>query len=119
MRFNRITLADLSEGLRNLDLCFAHVVYLEAIRFALESGVGSRGSAMVLDKNGELLHRKLGDEWRFAPEDPAFREKILETVAKPDGKVENRWVSPRPLPQTETWFETEWAAFREGKIYTD
>ena len=30
-------------------LCFAHAVYLEAVRFAVDSGVGSRGSAIVLD----------------------------------------------------------------------
>jgi succinate dehydrogenase/fumarate reductase flavoprotein subunit len=110
-------LEDLAEGLRNLQLCFSHAVYLEAILFCVESGVGSRGSAMVLDKNGLLPHRDLGDSWRFAPEDPAFREKVLETIAKGDGKVENRWVDCRPLPHTEAWFETGWRAFREGEIY--
>ncbi len=72
---------------------------------------------MILDKKGTLPHRHLGDEWRFAPENPAFREKVLETVAKDDGPVENRWVNRRPLPQTDAWFETEWAAFRDGEIY--
>ena len=110
-------LEDLAEGLRNLQLCFSHAVYLEAILFSVECGVGSRGSAMVLDKNGLLPHKDLGDSWRFAPEDPAFREKVLETVAKGDGKVENRWVDCRPLPHTEAWFETGWRAFREGEIY--
>ena len=110
-------LEDLAEGLRNLQLCFSHAIYLEAILFSVECGVGSRGSAMVLDKNGLLPHKDLGDSWRFAPEDPAFREEVLETVAKGDGTVENRWVDCRPLPHTEAWFETGWRAFREGEIY--
>ena len=112
-----IDLQELAEGLRNLQLCFAHAIYIEAILFVVESGVGSRGSAMVLDKDGMLPHKSLGDAWRFAPEDPAFREKVLETVAKGDGKVQNRWVNRRPLPHTEAWFETGWRAFRDGEIY--
>ncbi len=114
-RFN--TLPGLSEGLRNLQLCFAHAIYLEAILFAVECGVGSRGSSMVLDKDGLLPHKNLGQAWRFAAEDSGFREKVLETVARGDGKVENRWVNRRPVPRTEAWFETEWRAFREGEIY--
>jgi succinate dehydrogenase/fumarate reductase flavoprotein subunit len=108
---------ELVEAVRNRQLCFAHAVYLEAILFALESGVGSRGSAIVLDKEGERLHAKLGDEWRMAPEAVAFRDKVLETVAAADGRVENRWVDRRPIPRTDAWFETTWASFRRGEIY--
>jgi succinate dehydrogenase/fumarate reductase flavoprotein subunit len=108
---------ELAEALRNRQLCFAHAVYLEAILFALESGVGSRGSAIVLDKEGDRLHAKLGDEWRMAPEALAFRDKVLETVAVADGEIENRWVDRRPIPQTDAWFETTWASFRRDEIY--
>jgi succinate dehydrogenase/fumarate reductase flavoprotein subunit len=108
---------ELAEAVRNRQLCFAHAVYLEAILFALESGVGSRGSAIVLDKAGDRLHARLGDEWRMAPEAVAFRDKVLETVATADGRVENRWVDRRPIPQTDAWFETTWASFRRGEIY--
>jgi succinate dehydrogenase/fumarate reductase flavoprotein subunit len=111
-------LSDLSEGFRNLQLCFAHATYLEAILFAGESGVGSRGSAVVLDKKGLLPHKKLGDSWRFTNEDPTFREKVLETVVEPGERVKNCWVKRRPIPQAEKWFETEWRAFRKGAIYT-
>jgi succinate dehydrogenase/fumarate reductase flavoprotein subunit len=107
----------LAEALRNRQLCFAHAVYLEAIRFALDSGVGSRGSSIALTPKGVRIHDRLGDEWRIAPEDPAFREKVLETVASPDGEVKNEWVDRRPIPRTEAWFETAWARFRRGEIY--
>ncbi|MFC1452996.1 FAD-binding protein [Verrucomicrobiota bacterium] len=109
---------DRIEALRNRHLCFAHAVYLEAVKFALESGVGSRGSAMVLDTAGEKVHDGLGEEWRIAPENRSFRDKVLETVVNGDGGVENRWVPRRPIPDTDLWFETVWAGFREGAIYS-
>jgi len=107
------------EALRNRQLCFAHAVYLEAIRYAIESGVGSRGSAMVLDPSGTRAHDRLGEEWRFAPEDLSFRERVLETTATPDGRVHNEWVPRRPIPETDVWFETTWADYREGTIYDE
>jgi succinate dehydrogenase/fumarate reductase flavoprotein subunit len=107
---------ELAEALRNRHLCFAHVVYLEAILFALKSGVGSRGSAMVVDPDGAKVHGKLSDEWRIAAEDASFREKVLQTAVSGD-KVENSWVQRRPLPETDVWFETAWARFRSGEVY--
>lgn len=110
---------EMAEALRNRPLCFAHAVYLEAIHFALQSGVGSRGSAVALAADGRPIHDKLGDAWRIAPEGPAFREKVLETTAMPDGRVSNCWVDRRPIPATDAWFETAWAHFRRGAIYED
>jgi succinate dehydrogenase/fumarate reductase flavoprotein subunit len=111
------TPAELAEALRNRQLCFAHAVYLEAILFALQSGVGSRGSCIVLTRKGNRVHDKLGDEWCIVPEDPGFREKVLETVASPEGEVKNEWVARRPIPETNAWFETAWASFRSGAIF--
>ena len=99
-------------------LCFAHLVYLEAVRSAVESGVGSRGSAMVLDPGGTRAHPSLGREWSFAPERPEFREQVMETLASPDGsEITSRWVPRRPIPPADAWFETAWAAYRDGTIY--
>jgi len=105
------------ESLRNLHLCFAHAVYLDAIRFALESGVGSRGSAIVVDPAGIRLHEKLPPDWAVVPENPQFRDLVLETIPAPEGYAEHRWVARRPIPKPDTWFETAWAAFGEGKIF--
>jgi succinate dehydrogenase/fumarate reductase flavoprotein subunit len=107
----------LAEALRNRQLCFAHAVYLEAIQFALQSGVGSRGSSITVSPHGVRIHGGLGDEWRIAPEDPALREKVLETVASTEGGVKNQWVDRRPIPRADAWFETAWARFRRGEIY--
>ena len=105
------------EALRNRHLCFAHAVYLESILFEIQGGLGSRGSSIVLDKTGVAVHEKLSEEWSMVPEDTGFRESVLETVAAPDGKVQHKWVSRRPVPQEKTWFEIGWARFRDGKIY--
>ena len=105
------------EALKNRYLCFAHVVYLEAVLFALESGVGSRGSAIVLQGDGVKIHDKLDERWRIAPENPQFRSKVLETLVQPGGRIENRWVERRPIPETDVWFETAWARFRSGEVY--
>lgn len=106
----------LAEALRNRHLCFAHAVYLEALSFALGSGVGSRGSAMVIDPNGARVHDKLSDDWRIAVEDTSFREKVLQTAVSGD-KVNSSWVQRRPMPETDVWFETAWARFRSGEVY--
>jgi succinate dehydrogenase/fumarate reductase flavoprotein subunit len=109
------------EALRTRQLCFAHAVYLDAISFAVQSGVGSRGSAIVLDPGGTRIHETLGNEWRLTSEDPAFREQVLETalveldLAAP--RLAHTWVPRRPLPETDAWFETAWARYREGEIY--
>ncbi len=109
--------AGLVEVLRNRQLCFAHAVYLEAIRFALESRVGSRGSAIVLDAQGAPVHPQLDAGWRIAPEDPTFRDRVQETVVTDNGDVQNEWVARRPIPREEAWFETAWARFRDGEVY--
>jgi succinate dehydrogenase/fumarate reductase flavoprotein subunit len=98
-------------------LCYAHVVYLDAMRFAVESGTGSRGSAMVLDPEGTPAHPSLGLEWNFVPENSDFRTKVLETHIAKGGEIRHTWVPCRPLPKTDSWFETAWAAFKKGEIY--
>jgi succinate dehydrogenase/fumarate reductase flavoprotein subunit len=111
------TAADLIEAVRNRQLCLAHRLYLESVQFAIAAGVGSRGSAMVVDPAGQRAHPKLGPEWSLTPEDVSFKDKVQETVLQPDGSVVNRWVPRRPLPESDMWFETAWAAFRNGEIY--
>lgn len=108
---------DLKHAFRTRQLCCAHAAYLQAIDFALQSGVGSRGSAIVLDPRGVPIHDLLDETWRILPEDAALRGKVLETEFKPDGSVCNTWTDCRPVPETDSWFESTWADFREGKIY--
>jgi succinate dehydrogenase/fumarate reductase flavoprotein subunit len=113
------TIRDTIESLRNRQLCFAHVAYLDAVKFAVDSGVGSRGSAMVLDRNGTLSHKDLGDSWRFAEQDIGFQDQVMETdvVSVENATFKHSWVPRRPLPKADSWFETAWAAYRNGEIY--
>lgn len=109
------------EGLRGVyqarQLCYAQAVYLDAILFALKSGVGSRGSSIVLDPAGVCVHQQLDDLWHIVPEDAAFREQVLETAVTRSGAVEHAWVSRRSIPEIDSWFETTWASFRSKEIY--
>ncbi|MEI6891766.1 MAG: FAD-binding protein [Pontiella sp.] len=106
------------QAFRNRQLCFSHWMYLEATLYAVKSGVGSRGSAMVQDAEGKPAHQKLdAAQWSFAGEDASFKEKVQETVLE-DGIVKSGWVSRRPIPARNLWFETAWADYRAGKIYT-
>ena len=118
---NGVTFADryeLAEALRNRQLLFAAMSYLHAIRFAVQSGIGSRGSAIVLDPNGIPIHEKLDDNWRIAPENMDFRNETLVTQYDPaTGETINSRQCCRPIPESDLWFETAWAAHREGKIY--
>ncbi|MEA2067940.1 MAG: FAD-binding protein [Verrucomicrobiota bacterium] len=105
------------QALRNRQLCFAHWVYLAATLHHVKSGVGSRGSAMVRDAAGQRAHKQLAkEEWSFLPENETFRAKVQETIVL-DGKIKNRWVGCRPIPESNLWFETAWADYRNGKIY--
>jgi len=108
---------ELTDALTTRQLCYAHLVYLEAVAFAVASGVGSRGSALVLVPDGVSLHPALGAAWHMQPEDERYREQVLETEADASGVVTSRWVPRRPIPPTEAWFETAWAAWREERIY--
>jgi succinate dehydrogenase/fumarate reductase flavoprotein subunit len=111
------TAEELPEVMRNRHLCYAHAVYLKAIHYALKSGLGSRGSAIVLDEDGVQIHKKLGTAWHIMPEAPSFRDQVLETSIHDDGSVTHEWVARRPIPDTDTWFENVWAEFQNGTIF--
>ena len=98
-------------------LAFAHLVYLEAIRFMLENQVGSRGSSIILDPEGTKVHKQLDDKWKIQPEDSSYRSKILKTWLEKDGPIVHEWEAVRPLPEIDAWFEMTWAAYRNGEIY--
>jgi succinate dehydrogenase/fumarate reductase flavoprotein subunit len=108
----------LKYAFRVRQLAFAQAVYLDAIKFTLESGVGSRGSSIVLDPEGNQVHEMLDNSWRIAVENTSFRAMVLETLCKKEGDVQNQWIPCRPIPESDSWFETIWARFRNGDIYS-
>lgn len=110
---------DLAEACRNRALALAACAYLSAIAAALRDGVGSRGSAVVLDPAGTPIDPVLDAGWRMMPENPAFRERVLLTQSDGDGGFTHRWAPCRPIPESDLWFETTWRDFREGRIYAE
>jgi succinate dehydrogenase/fumarate reductase flavoprotein subunit len=107
----------IGHAFRVRQLAFAQAAYLDAIRYALQSGAGSRGSSIVLDPGGTKIHDMLDDSWRIAAEDTSFRSKVIETLCDRKGEANHSWVDCRPIPETDAWFETTWARFRSGDIY--
>lgn len=94
-------------------LGIAHLVYLESILYYVQSGAGSRGSAMVVEGAADVEQL---ESWELVDEAPAFRGMVQETLFTGDS-VQNQWVPCRPVPQDDLWFETAWADYREGRIY--
>lgn len=111
-------LEDLPAALVNRHLVFAHAAYLSAIQAYLEAGGGSRGSYLVQDPQGIAVHPLLEGEWKYKPEVPEFRERLLLT--RWDGKrFQHRWIPRRPIPKEEFWFETTWKEHREKKYFRE
>jgi succinate dehydrogenase/fumarate reductase flavoprotein subunit len=108
---------DLGEAFRNLDLGLTHALYLEAINEYIVRGGRSRGSYLVLDAGGAKACPDLGEEWRFAmnPRPSFVDQKILEVSLDERGRAVKKWVSIRPIPREDSWFETVWEGFREGR----
>lgn len=108
---------DMKGAFRARQLSFAHAVYLSAIQFAVKSGVGSRGSAVILNPDGQQIHPNLDESWKITLENASFRSKLLETLVDRDGNVIHEWVDRRPVPEPDSWFETTWSRFRNREIY--
>ena len=127
------TALNITESLRTLQLCLSHAVYLEAILFQLESGVGSRGSAAVIGESGEPVHKDFPADWRIVPENSEFRRKVLRSsgefpfFSKGENSSDQKapqpcwghyfWEDARALPLTDDWFENIWKEYREKRIF--
>ena len=104
----------LAETLRNQQLCLAHIFYLESIRKQILE-TGSRGGSIVLSDTGKLIHPKLSEKWRTAPENESMRNRIATCTAGPDGMPVTDSEECRAVPEPDGWFETVWKDYREGK----
>jgi succinate dehydrogenase/fumarate reductase flavoprotein subunit len=109
---------ELPAAFKILDLCLTQALYLEAIEEYIESGGKSRGSYLVLDRNGVEPCPGMDEAWRFSlnPPDAYVDRKILEIFLDDRGKAVKRWVDIRPLPRKEAWFENVWNDYREDRI---
>lgn len=101
------------------ELALAQLGFLEAIRAVLEKGGGSRGSHLVAHTEGHLPHPKLGDEWKYIPENLELKKEILQIQYD---SVSDAFIvkseQPRSVSTNEFWFENTWTEYRNGTIFT-
>jgi len=108
--------AEIVEFFQNRQLCLTQVAILKSLEAYLEEGGGSRGSYLVLDKQGELVSEKLNEQWKYRPELMRLRRFILQYQYK-EGSQQINWVPVREIPQDNFWFENVWKSFLDKNIY--
>ncbi len=107
----------LAEAFRLREHCLTHYVYLEAIKYYLESGGRSRGSYIVISPDGIKPHEKLEDKWRYniCQYDIPVENEIIE-IKLSKGKVLITQTPVRAIPVQELWFEKVWKKNLEDKV---
>ena len=91
---------------------FSRLLY-EGILFYINNGGKSRGSYLILDSIEELMGSLKGTVIDFA-----HRDKIINTHYNLiEDKIVSEQRSVRPIPPSNTWFETVWKEYREGRIF--
>jgi succinate dehydrogenase/fumarate reductase flavoprotein subunit len=112
--------SEIPDYMKNRHLCLSHAAYLDAIRFYLEAGGGSRGSYLVVGDGGSPVIEKILPDWKTVKENESFREQVLETVWNPDsGSFSHEFVSRRPVPADDSWFENVWSDFISGNVFRE
>lgn len=105
-------------------LALTSVAYLKAVVELLKQGSGSRGSHLVLAKDGIEIHpdvidKATGKPLKFKPENQSLRSSILQIEydeSSPD-LFQSKTVKLRPAPTERKAFEPAWQDYREAKIY--
>ena len=123
-QYNRLNLGEISlndkaeivEFFQNRQLCLTQVAILKSIEAYLEGGGGSRGSYLVLDKQGELVSEELNEKWKYRPELVRLRKFILEYQYRERTQKIN-WIPVREIPQDKFWFEKVWKSYINKEIY--
>ena len=113
-------------------LALTSIAYLKAIVELLRQGSGSRGSHLVIARDGVEIHPDIivgttgqpaaaGTVLKFKPENPSLRDSVLR-VAYDDSLPDMfrcESVGLRAAPSDAKAFEPAWRDFREGKIYRE
>ena len=105
--------ASVVETLRNRQLCAAQVCYLTSILCQTEH-TGSRGGALVLDPQGEMLSPHLDKAWRMKKENPEDRTRLMLCRMTGEAEAAVEWEPCRPVPEEDGWFESVWKEYRDG-----
>ncbi len=111
---------DLPLAVQNENLCLTQIAFLAAMKALIARGGGSRGAYVVLDEQGDrVVSTKRGTELPHRSENLAMRAEVLEVKWAGNGDFEVYPVEVRALPDDQSWYETTWREWRQGKIFTD
>ncbi|MFW6164188.1 MAG: FAD-binding protein, partial [Planctomycetota bacterium] len=109
---------ELLPAIQNIHLCLTHIAFLQTIEALIARGGGSRGGYMILDEDGDLwVESQRGRELPHRSENEALRDEILETRLAAPGHFEVEAVPCRPIPEDDSWYETTWREWLEGRIF--
>jgi succinate dehydrogenase/fumarate reductase flavoprotein subunit len=108
---------ELAKGFLLMDQCLTHYIYLEAIKFYLDSGGRSRGSFLVTDPKGIDPVKNIEPIWKYSlcKYDREIERKIIEIRFK-NTKVEKVLEKVREIPDQELWFEKVWKKNLEDNL---
>ena len=97
---------------RLLDMLTCQQMYFGAMLDYIEQGAKSRGSALIIDKNGEKPYETLPDDFTFSLDDGSSGNLVQEAELTDNGCVYT-WREVRPVPEDDNFFENVWRSFRE------
>jgi hypothetical protein len=111
-------LETLPSAFRALDLALTHVVYLEALLEYLERGGKSRGSFLASTRPDATARLQYDERLEFEVAKPGdfVSDRILEIRVDSKSSVHKQWVSVRPIPDSEGWFENVWRDYTHDRI---
>lgn len=104
---------------RLYDMLISQQVYLTAMLDYVLQGGGSRGSALYTCSDGETPGEKMPELFRCRPDKGRMGGMIQEVSLRRQKGVVNSftcqasWRKVRPRPDPDTFFETQWKAYRE------
>ncbi|MBC8471950.1 MAG: FAD-binding protein [Planctomycetes bacterium] len=123
--FNSNSAKGVVKAIQAEHLALASVGYLKAVVELLKQGSGSRGSHLVLAKDGIEIHPDVIDKatnkpLKFKPENQSLRNSILhiEYDENSPDLFGSSIIELRPAPTERKAFEPAWMDYREGKIYS-
>ncbi len=95
--------------MKNRDIFITQLAVLSAMEKA-GNEFGSRGSALIIDPNGEKVNEKLAS-FSFRP--LKQKDKNYQVVTEKDGAGFKSYLEEvRPIPERESWFENVWNEYR-------
>lgn len=106
---------------KNEDLLITERACLASARLLLEALSGPRGSFLVgdIDVIDNLTAGGSGGKPVDVLPDESINDRVVECVLDDTLSAHVRFVPVRPVVRESPWFETTWAAYRDGAVYRD